>query len=363
MHRVLAVAVVAFLASASALCQAPKWRVRGEAIVTCPCKVPCPCRSNAAPSQSHCENLSYVRIAQGEYGRTKLDGVECVWAADECTGAQHPRKPAYFYFGSKVASTQVQAVERIMTGDSCSRTGSSDVHSKRVPLSAGASGGIYSVIVPKILRMDVDLAPGSMPMEPLPALDSWSNTVTYARNITARIDDPQAKLKWDYSGLQANYRSFEIASEFLEKGLMLAMYRDDSGRFNEMHRSLIRELHLEVPLSGSEFQQMLGQVRLAARRVPEPIASEPFGSVAGTVTGLDEHPRSGVRLQCKSTENFPIPAVVTNPAGVYFIARVPAGRFELCASSWDGTVAAQSCAAIEVQARKVLRQDMRLRAR
>ena len=363
MYRIMVSTAIALFASTSSPAQVPKWRVRGEALVTCPCKVPCPCRSNAAPSQSHCENLSYVRITQGEYGKTKLDGVEYVWAADECTGRQHPRKPTNFYFAPKTANTQIQAVEHIMSGNHCARTDSADMRSKRVPLSAGASGGIYSVEVPKVLRMDVDLAPGSVPMEPLPALDNWSNAVTYARNITARIDDPQGKLKWDYSGLQANYRSFEIASEFVEKGLLLAMFRDDSGRFNEMHRSLIRELHLEVPLNSTEFQQMLAQVRLPARPVPEQIMNEASGSIAGTVLGPDERSRSGVRIRCKSTENVPVPAVVTNPAGNYFIARVPVGKFELCASSWDGTVAAQSCVPIEVKAEKVLRQDMKLRVR
>src|ERR1700681_43416 len=73
------------------------WEVRGEAVVTCPCKVPCPCRSNALPTQRHCENLSYVRVVEGNYGSTKLDGLEYLWAADECQPGPHSRRPTNLY--------------------------------------------------------------------------------------------------------------------------------------------------------------------------------------------------------------------------------------------------------------------------
>jgi hypothetical protein len=341
--------------------QAVQWLVRGEAVVTCPCKVPCPCRSNAPPSQPHCENLSYVRIVEGNYGTTKLDGLEYVWAADECTGTRHPRKPTTLYFPRAATAKQISAVENVMTGEQCAHAPKSEMRSKRVDLSAGAAGPLYSVRAASLLRIDVDIAPGPVPMEPLPALDSWSNTVTYARNITARIDDPQAGLKWDYSGLQANYRTFEMSSTLIEKGLMLAIYRDDSGRFNEMQRGLIRELHLEVPLNRDEFQAMLAQVRASAKAVPDVVGKDLSGAVAGTVYGTDGKPRSGARIGI-AEPSAAAPIAVSNAEGRYFISRVSPGAYQMCALRWDGQTAEKSCAPVSVKAGFVLRQDLKLGA-
>jgi hypothetical protein len=345
----------------AAFCQSrTSWTVRGEAVVTCPCKVPCPCRSNARPSQPHCENLSYVRVVEGNYGITKLDGLEYLWAADECQAGPHSRKPTNLYFPRAVTAKQIAAVEDIMTGEHCAHARSSEMKAKRVDLSAVAAGSVYSVRVPSIIQMDVDLAPGAMPMEPLPALDSWSNTVTYARNITARIDDREAGLKWDYSGLQANYRTFEITSALVEKGLMLAMFRDDTGRFNAMHRSLIQEQHLEVPLSSGEFQSMLAQVREPAKPVPGESGKERSGAIAGTVYGADKKPRSGARIRMVASPPRAVPVAVSNALGRYFIARVAPGAYQLCAFTWDGRTAQKSCAPVSIKVGIVERQDVNL---
>ena len=44
------------------------WHVKGEGLVCCPCKTPCPCRSNAAPTHKHCENTGLIHIHRGHYG-------------------------------------------------------------------------------------------------------------------------------------------------------------------------------------------------------------------------------------------------------------------------------------------------------
>jgi len=300
-----------------------------------------------------------VRIVEGNYDSLKLDGTEYVWAADECTGGHNPRKPTALYFARGTGQKQISAVENIMRGD-CTHTGSTDMKASRVDLVAGAAGSVYRVNAP-VLQLEVDLAPGPLPMEPLPALDSWSNTVTYARNITARIDDPKAGLKWDYSGMQANYRTFEMTSDLLRKGLTLAAYRDDTGRFNEMHRQLIRELHLEVPLTRDDFQNMLGQVRGPATHTATRDARDVSGAVGGTVYGVDGQPRSGARVRMTPAPAA-APVAVSNAGGQYFVSRVPPGAHRLCASSWDGQHMSEGCAPVLVKAGMVLRHDPRMSA-
>jgi hypothetical protein len=296
---------------------------------------------------------------EGNYGASRLNGVEYVWAADECTGRNREPKQTMLYFRRNATAAEVNAVENIMSGARGAHTG---MKVRRVDLTAGAARSLYWVRVPSLLRLDVDLAPGPVPMEPLPALDAWSNTVSYARNVTARIDDRQAGLKWDCSGLQANYRTFEMSSELLRKGLMLALYRDDSGRFNEMHRNLIRELHLEVPLTRDEFQSMLAQVRTPPPAVPDNAGKDASGALGGAVYGSDGKPRSGARVRVSATPAVAVPVAVSNAAGGYFLARVPPGVYEACGFTWDGKTAEKGCAPVTIKAGAVLRQDLKLGA-
>ena len=55
---------------------------------TCNCAWGCPCQFNALPTHGRCEALLAVRIREGHYGATKLDGVTFV-AAYWWPGAVH----------------------------------------------------------------------------------------------------------------------------------------------------------------------------------------------------------------------------------------------------------------------------------
>jgi hypothetical protein len=51
------------------------WRMAADEASTCNCAWGCPCQFNALPTTGRCEALVGVRIRQGNYGKTKLDGV------------------------------------------------------------------------------------------------------------------------------------------------------------------------------------------------------------------------------------------------------------------------------------------------
>jgi hypothetical protein len=51
------------------------WRIVADEVVTCNCAWGCPCQFNALPTRGRCEALVAVYIRQGNYGKTKLDGV------------------------------------------------------------------------------------------------------------------------------------------------------------------------------------------------------------------------------------------------------------------------------------------------
>lgn len=52
-----------------------RWRIVAEETGTCNCAWGCPCQFNALPTHGRCEALVVVRIREGHYGETKLDGV------------------------------------------------------------------------------------------------------------------------------------------------------------------------------------------------------------------------------------------------------------------------------------------------
>jgi hypothetical protein len=51
------------------------WRIVADETVTCNCAWGCPCQFNALPTHGRCEALLAVRIREGHYGTTKLDGL------------------------------------------------------------------------------------------------------------------------------------------------------------------------------------------------------------------------------------------------------------------------------------------------
>ena len=51
------------------------WRILADEVATCNCAWGCPCQFNALPTHGRCEALVAVRIREGHYGTTRLDGV------------------------------------------------------------------------------------------------------------------------------------------------------------------------------------------------------------------------------------------------------------------------------------------------
>lgn len=53
------------------------WRIRGIEFAACNCDWGCPCQFNALPTKGHCTGGLAMRIDEGWFGETRLDGV--VW--------------------------------------------------------------------------------------------------------------------------------------------------------------------------------------------------------------------------------------------------------------------------------------------
>ena len=55
------------------------WLIKGPKIASCNCDYGCPCEFNAAPTNDVCEGLEAMRIDEGYFDKTRLDGL--VYAA------------------------------------------------------------------------------------------------------------------------------------------------------------------------------------------------------------------------------------------------------------------------------------------
>ncbi len=79
------------------------------------------------------------------------------------------------------------------------------------------------------------------------ATDYFSNTLQYAQNLRYQMHDEEAKLDFDYSHRQANYRRVELNAEQYRSKSMLIQYLDGRGGFNDDQLRLIRKQELPMP--------------------------------------------------------------------------------------------------------------------
>jgi hypothetical protein len=56
----------------------PDWRMKGEYVKNCSCAAGCPCDFWAAPTHHYCTGMLGMRVNEGHFDKTRLDGV--VWA-------------------------------------------------------------------------------------------------------------------------------------------------------------------------------------------------------------------------------------------------------------------------------------------
>jgi len=220
------------------------WRLKGDGVIGCPCRTPCPCRSNSPPTGAHCEALGVMRIESGHWGKTTLKDVR--FAVPGCMSDPFRFLPALYIDCSSDA--EQEALTQILH-DFNEQNPMSFVRTKRVPISFRKQGELLEAGSPGLFGLTVKLpASGSPAATPIAALDYFANTILYAKNIAYWFHDPELGVaaSWDFSGRQANYRTISISSEDYRQKRMLIQWADESGGFNVHQLKLIHDLHLTV---------------------------------------------------------------------------------------------------------------------
>ena len=121
---------------------------------------------------------------------------------------------------------------------------------RRVPVSfeRAQEGKVFLVQVPGVLQMKIErqLNGSGEPLLRTAALDYFSNTLEYARNLIYKLTDAQAGMKLDYSGRQANYRTIDLDSRDYQDATMLIQFEDGSGYFTAKQLELIKAQKLPM---------------------------------------------------------------------------------------------------------------------
>jgi hypothetical protein len=93
------------------------WRMRGPELATCNCDWGCPCQFNARPTHGDCRVAVGMRIDEGHFGDTRLDGLH--WAALMAwPGAIHEgRGEVLPIVDERADADQREAILKIMSGE------------------------------------------------------------------------------------------------------------------------------------------------------------------------------------------------------------------------------------------------------
>jgi tetratricopeptide (TPR) repeat protein len=220
------------------------WHLKGEGFVCCPCKVPCPCRSNGPPTYGHCESTGAYRVREGNYDHIRLDGLVLI-LGDACMSGD--KAPARVWVEPSVSMEQIIGMERIFQClDPLRPFVFLTVNRAKIIYEVSAQEKLLAVNVPSTVEMKVRrrLNSEGEPLLQTAAMDRFSNVIEYAQNLTYKMWDKDGKLALDYSGRQANFRMFDLDAQDVLELKMLLQYANGMGRFNQKQLELIDSLKL-----------------------------------------------------------------------------------------------------------------------
>jgi hypothetical protein len=223
------------------------WHLKGEGVVCCPCAVPCPCRTNGRATYGHCEATLYLHVGDGHYGAVRLNNLNVVDTSGPC-GMSYEKLSAIYL--DRASPPEVhEAFLQLLA--SFSATGTTEFpYVRQVPIHVQVTDShLFQVSIPEILDMAVDRNWGqeAPPFPPYAAQDRFANALQYAQNLRYRMHDEGAKLHFDYSRRQANYRSIDLDAADYRERRMIVQYLDGSGWFNATMLQIINEQHLRLP--------------------------------------------------------------------------------------------------------------------
>ena len=94
----------------------PRWQMQVDYVETCNCNFGCPCNFSGYPTDGFCEALVGYHVREGHFGRTKLDGLDVIYAASWPKAIHQGGGTLRLHISEGASAEQRDALVRIFSG-------------------------------------------------------------------------------------------------------------------------------------------------------------------------------------------------------------------------------------------------------
>jgi hypothetical protein len=194
----------------------PNWKIECDYLESCNCDFGCSCNFSGVPNFGRCEALVGFHIRSGNYGQTRLDGLNFILTASWPRAIHDGNGTMKVYIDQRAAAGQRTAIVEIAYGRAGGNgefkmfapTFSYQLEPEFVPIEMNVQGSHSSFKVPDVL--EVQLAPHTDPIsgaehEVIINLPKGFIFKTAHAVKTAVMKILSPNLNFDYSGRNAFY--------------------------------------------------------------------------------------------------------------------------------------------------------------
>ena len=196
------------------------WRIRGDILEVCSCTTTCPCNLGSDPTEVPCEAVFGWRIQEGNYGNTRLDGLNVVVYLSIPGNAFAGGWTLGSYIDQRAGQQQVDALGSIFSGQAggwpaaISGLIAHPLAPKQVAINFETVDGEHRITVPGLLDVGSEKIPNPMPGEP--PLDSkisdlavpfYTELAHVRRSRSMKLTDPN--LTFEHPGRSSLISRFE----------------------------------------------------------------------------------------------------------------------------------------------------------
>ena len=151
---------------------ATAWRMRGDVMEACNCNVSCPCNFGGDPTLGFCDVVLGLRIQDGNYGDTRLDGLNVVMYLQIPGKVFDGGWTLGAYLDERANEEQMQALGAILSGQAGGMFAAlgglieTALAPQQVPITFETVDGEHRITVPGLLEVASERVPNPMPGEP-----------------------------------------------------------------------------------------------------------------------------------------------------------------------------------------------------
>ena len=198
--------------------------LRGSRIIGCCCSIPCACRLNKKPMNSHgCDHSDAVHIESGNIGDVDMAGVDYV-IVGRGFGQDAAKNWTYVYVSDRATPEQYAALEGMLGGmvqawgPKAKYLAGDFVGMRKVPMTytISADRRAHACKIPGVLDIQTKaiVNPGhTEPVVSTGVLDAFGDRFVHADTVVHEYSDKSIGRGWKLTGRQSNHADFVLTDE------------------------------------------------------------------------------------------------------------------------------------------------------